>query len=353
MRTAILTYSKAYNYGAVLQAYALQKVIQRMGHDCKLIDYHCPGVDGQYSYRFPKNFLDIKINAGLFLSREKRKEIDKFRRKMDFTDPYSRENIAEAAALFDRFIVGSDQVWNGICTNDDPSFFLDFITEPYKKNSYAASFGKGKTDLSENQKDTYRKYLSDFYRISLREESGSAIVKALTGRSAPVMLDPVFLLPKKEWESFTTKKDEGYVYIFQYVSNEKAIALAKEIADRQGRKLLISSSCLKSRHYGQTVKPKGIEGFLSDIRNAGLVITDSFHCAAFSTIFQRPFFAALRENDPSNTRLENLLSSFEIHNRIYSPENAERDEPIDYKKIEMLLEKRIMDSMKFLESVFE
>lgn len=351
MRTAILTYSKAYNYGAVLQAYALQKVIQRMGHDCKLIDYHCPGVDGQYSYRFPKSFLDIKINAGLFLSREKRKEIDKFRRKMDFTDPYSRENIAEAVPLFDRFIVGSDQVWNGICTNDDPSFFLDFITETCKKNSYAASFGK--TALSEDKKNTYSKYLSDFYRISLREESGSTLVKALTGRDAPVMLDPVFLLPQKEWESFTAKNDGGYVYVFQYVSNEKTIALAKEIADRQGRKLLISSSCLKSRHYGQPVKPKGIEGFLSDVRNAGLIITDSFHCAAFSIIFQRPFFAVLRENDPSNTRLENLLSSFEINNRIYSAENAEIDEPIDYKKIGLLLEKKKIDSMNFLESVFE
>lgn len=351
MRTAILTYSKAYNYGAVLQAYALQRVIERMGHDCKLIDYHCPGVDGQYSYRFPKSFLDIKINAGLFLSRKKRKEIDKFRQKMDFTDPYSRENISEIAPLFDRFIVGSDQVWNGICTNDDPSFFLDFITETRKKNSYAASFGR--TVLSEEQKNTYRRYLADFFQISLREESGSSLVNDLTGRSVPVVLDPVFLLPQKEWESFTVKNEGGYVYIFQYVSNEDSIVLAKKIADRQGKELYISSSCLKARRYGKLVKPKGIEGFLSDIRNAGLVITDSFHCAAFSTIFQRPFFAVLRENDPSNTRLENLLSSLEIHNRIYSAENAERDEPIDYKKVELLLEKRKADSMKFLESIFE
>lgn len=351
MKVAILTYSKAYNRGAILQAYALQKAINKLGATCHQIDYNPDGVKKQYSFIVPKTFVDIKRDVAFLLGIKGRKKLDSFRKKISFTEMCAKEKLGKLNKEYDTFIVGSDQVWNKICTESDYSFFLNFVTDSKKKNSYAASFGS--VSLSQKEKNIYSQYLSKFNNISVRETSGIAMVRELIQRDVEVVLDPVFLLEKKEWEDNSYCLNGHYIFLFQYVSNIDTIIKASEIAKSKGWELYISSSHLSARKYGKVIRNFGIEDFLSYIRNAELVITDSFHCTAFSIIFNKMFYCVFREGDPANTRLESILNLFQIENRVFNETNILLDKEIDYQKVNYSIQREKQKSYAYLKKILE
>lgn len=278
--------------------------------------------------------------------------MDLFRRKIDFTPTqYTKNDLSLLNDKFDKFIVGSDQVWNGICTNYDETYFLNFVSESKKKNSYAASFGKDILTLKECE--IYAALLRDFNYLSVREEKAAKLIYSLIHREIKVVLDPVFLVEKNEWEKMETKITGRYIFLFQYINDIDTIRYASEIAQKRGIKLYIYSSNVFARKYGQIVANIGIEEFLGYIHNAELIITDSFHCSAFSIIFNRPFFSKFRKNDPANTRLYSLMHLFGIENRELCITNINANIDINYNKVNQRLNVLRAESMSYLKDICE
>ena len=351
MKVAILTYSRAFNYGAILQSYALQKIIAEKGHECYQINYNPKAVKRQYSIIWPRSLTAIKRDIAYLLSIPKRRKLSRFRRKIKHTKVISKSKLSNLNDKFDRFIVGSDQVWNKICTNGDYSFFLDFVENSSKKYSYAASFGNA--DLTDEDCNIYSKYLESFNRISVREESGKTLVKQLIDREAELSVDPVFLLDRNAWDEFTYENNKKYIFLFQYVSNKQTIDSVERIAKKNGLELIIYSSSPYAFKQGRVVTNIGIEDFLSYIKNARLVITDSFHCSAFCIIFNIQFFSELRKDDPANTRLENLMKIFSIGERYFLSDLSNLMLQIDYEKVNKSVELKRIQSLKYIDSIFE
>lgn len=220
MTTAILTFQNSDNFGALLQAYALQTVIRDFGEECILIDYYSPNKGDYYDLiRIGKgislrSFLGSIVRLKTKLPR--RINANEFRKKhLTLTKKryYSSSDIEEDESNWENIIVGSDQVWNFENTKFDKTYFLDFVSDPKRRYSYAASFGISavparlehglETYLPKGFPllDEYTKLLSRFNKISVREEAGRKIVKDILDENVEVVLDPTLLLNKEKWLS--------------------------------------------------------------------------------------------------------------------------------------------------------
>ncbi len=174
-RIGILTFHRAINYGACLQAYALKKYIKDQGNECDIIDYHCPAIEDFYNRVFLwEDSFKTKIKKVLTWSIQKKRNI-RFKQFIEknlldakFGDGYNKNNISETNELYDSFITGSDQVWSPFCTGGDLTYFLDFVKDSIKCNSYAACVGIASDTFLKSQEVVSN--LKRFNHISVREE---------------------------------------------------------------------------------------------------------------------------------------------------------------------------------------
>lgn len=354
MKIGIVTFHRAMNYGAVLQAYALQKYLDTIGIDSDIIDYRCSYIEEfykpikAYSLKSPKVFLrEIAFAPQNYL---KRKKFHDFSNKyLHLTKPiYNIDELRKLNDQYDCFISGSDQVWNLKWSGLDKVFFLNFA-EDEKKCSYAASFGFER--IPEGQEETYVKLLQGFNKISVRENTGKNIISELLGRSSEVSLDPTCLLTKEMWESVAKKpSDSGYVLLYTLEKNPKLNAYAKSMALKKHTKVVyITDAIKKSSNYSY-------RGFLSPTEfvglfaNAGYVVTNSFHGLMFSVIFEKPFCLQYQQKkDAPNSRLIDFICDFGLNNRVMLGDSI-KEEPIDYIYVKKLMDKKRMESKKYLES---
>ena len=362
MKIGILTYHRADNYGAILQAYALQKTISMMGHECKLVDYRCKGIEDQYrclKLRFNKSmFKVVKYNINQLIHKKKHIQFEQFRNShLVISNPYTLGTIKDANKEYDLFIVGSDQVWNMECNRGDHTYFLDFVNDSKKKNSYAASFGKSK--IPDNMIDVYHNLLSGYNFMSVREQSGQMLVKKIIRRECELVLDPVFLLSKEQWSEMIRPIQEKYILLYQVYNSASLFGFAKKLSEEKKCRIISISQGLKAAFFhakGTTRKSNvGPVEFLSLIRNAEYVVTNSFHGTAFSIIFNKLFFTepVIGKYDV-NSRFENLFNMFDIYNRsIVNEENDYTDESIDYQTINKLLNDKRTQSFCYLRRVCE
>lgn len=342
IKVATLSYQHAYNYGAVFQVAALQHVITQIGADCDIIDYRCPAIDKQYDFkpiRLNGSLLSaIRANLVLFPFIKAKKK--NFRHWME---SYKKTEVIKEKKLlislnskYDKFVVGSDQVWNLKCQGYDASFFLDFVENDDKKIAYAASFGT----FEINPKDVafYEKYIKHFESISVRENSGISLVEKLASKESFACMDPVLLVGKDFWES---KKDSAFIpkekYIFVYhLGHGKGVAkFAKQLKKVTGLKVIYVTGHIGNMFFysifdknESTASP---EKFLSLISNAEYVVTNSFHATVLSIIFHKQFYTISKGGEKSsyNTRIYNLLSDYGLKNRIVS----------DFHSIDLITEK--------------
>ena len=310
MKAGILTFHGANNYGAVLQAYALQKTLTALGVDSAFIDFCQAPSEG----RAPAGAAEQR-GAAAFAARiraegEKRSALfDAFRREyLRSSPPFRMEDAGKLNDLYDVFIAGSDQIWNAQLPEADGRYLLPFAA-PEKRIAYAASFGTD--EVPERLKDWYARQLAAFRALSVREAQGRDIVKALTGRGCEVCLDPVLLLDRADWEQLT-RPYEGKPYLFLYMVNYdgQLADRARETAEQNGWELRIATAGFIPKYGFAPWSGVGVEQWLSLIRNADGVFTNSFHCTALSMMFGRPLFTALLREELShrNGRLEELLT---------------------------------------------
>ena len=264
------------------------------------------------------------------------------------------EQIKSTNDHFDFFMVGSDQVWNPINNGGDETYLLGFVNDNTKKISYASSFGMNKIPIE--LRKIYKHHISTIKSLSTREKMGVDIIKDLTQREADLVLDPVFLLSKDAWIKLIPKKQKNNKFLFVYTNrnNQYENLVRTTNLSTKGYKVHKISRFLKPKDFvSPNVKVDYFispEMFISNILNANLVITASFHCVAFSIIFQKKFVVFLTGDKGKDERIENLLRITGLESRIYNESLTEKDlyQEIDYNLVHKKLQPYIDKSKSFL-----
>lgn len=359
MMIGILTFQNTLNYGAVLQAYALNRIINRYA-DCETIDYRCACVEERERIKKLSETKSIKelIKYTAMHNKliKKQNKIKKFTQEnMKISNKiYTKKNIEESQKIYDKYIVGSDQVWNYQLTDSDFTYLLDFIDQKKGKYSYAASFGLDK--ILEN-KEKYKDLLSKFDKISVREEQGRKIVEELTERQSIITLDPTFLLTKQEWEELikdVTIQTKDYIGFYQMQESTELLKYAQKLAKEQKCDIINLLPYFKDLFKSKTFIDASPQEWLKIIESAKYMIINSFHGLVFSIIFNKDFIVEVPNNKhKTSSRLENLLKLLELEERNINSEKFNPMKEIDWDKINKKLDDYRNMSIKYIEAIIK
>lgn len=363
MKIGIITIHYGFNYGSVLQTYALFKYLcESTDTDVEVVNY----IPGRYSikrryFTSSKNFNFIKKILYLILVAPQRLHNDKIfngflKKNVNLSQIVHNSNQANQVFQdIDCLITGSDQVWNSDYNEGvDPMYYLDFGKAGVSRNSYAASCGKD--SYTEQEWGKILNYLRQFDNISLRElQSCDMFLKRGISKTT-LVLDPVFLLNVSTWRNLEIRPHrhmEKYVLIYCLDSVEKdLIRIAKEVAREKGLKIAIISYCHIWNRYevDYTFRNRTPNEFLWLVDNADYIVTNSFHGVSFSIKFNKQFLAIRREK--YNNRLDSILNIFGLTER-YIDYDADFDNrpDIDYSNKSGLMERWVDQSETFLRNV--
>ena len=350
MKTGILTFHGANNYGAVLQAYALTQWLAQNGIEAEILDYRSKVFDKYRLFR-TWQYKKVPYMLGVDLIKFPGKKIrnrnfETFR--MHFlptsNEIYNTEQDFDGITdKYDYFICGSDQIWNPELTNGpDPVYYLDFVTDPSKKIAYAPSIALKK--LNEFQLAKIAGYLSTFASLSIREQEAISIVQPYCEKEIKKCCDPIFLPDIKCYDMICSPKYEGRKFCFLYIVGTAAvfknvISYAEKRAKKNGLQLYYLIDGDKTFYH---IEGKNVFGcdpcdFLSLIKNAEYVISNSFHATAFAILYSRQFITFLK--DGTGSRMEDLLKTLNLESQIYTQGCSEvlLENEIDYSGIEQTL----------------
>ena len=356
----ILTWHYLDNYGSVLQAYALQEVLKEKGLKVKILNYRKGAKIGITAdiLRFIKYNLPTK---NLELSRKQK--FYKFRKKyLSETKMLGSIEQLKKINFDDKFIIcGSDQIWSS--KNFNLAYFLNFTeNSKVKKYSYAPSTIEPYNKIQIVQ---IKKALASFQKISVREEIGKEILSNITSQEIIEVLDPTVILTSKKWE-FILKKEtnkikeyKDYVLCYFIGEDDKYKEITTKIKKIYKCQKIININIKNIHNFGdKIIKNASPIDFLNLIKNAKVIVSDSYHAILFSIIFNKEFYAIKRfednEKDNQNERIRNILSKIDCNNRfVYSNETELDNCQLSYKKINEKLEKYKKRSNDYLSSIIE
>jgi len=314
MKICTITCSNTDNHGARLQTYALVKYLQDQGNDVSVIDYRPPYMNPSFRVFYWPG-LSIKEWAKFFLripqrirSKKRHKSFVSFSSEhLPLTEKVYRsiQDLRQNPPCADKYIAGSDQIWNTFFPNGtDPAFYLDFGPKTIRRESYAASFAT--TELRPGTEDFVRKSLARFDKISVREKSGLSLLEQLGIPGGVQEDDPVFLLSAEKWMELADGTGEGEHYLLVYDFFSDPVLKQKAKSAARSRNLRIFAICPFKQHYAdKNFTTAGPESFVSLVKNATLVVTNSYHAIAFCSIFQREYLFVPRP-DGLNERIDDL-----------------------------------------------
>ncbi len=367
MRVGILTFHHTYNYGASLQAFALQTYLELLGHEVFVINYLNDKMYDEFRFSVFSKKHSVRYNLlklyNLPSQWRKRKRFEAFdRRYLHITERRLRtsDELSEVLRDFDRIIVGSDQVMNLVGTGFDYNYYLDFDIPSYKKATYAPSFGL--QNLEEDVKNKMAKLLSDIKYLNAREENGTELIKELTGRDVPLVCDPTFLLKKEQWERYAIlhKIKKPYVLIYCFNSYPAIEKAAMEKAKEVGGVVIDIHRFIPKYKKGYRLKRDiGPLEMIGLLLGASYVFTNSFHGAAISLNFNKNVIIFKHPIDEfkgqfnSNLRLITLSRALEIEDRLVSLNETPSLSEIDYTVVNKHLEAWRSESIKEIQKIFE
>lgn len=372
MRIGVLTLPLHFNFGGILQAYALQTILEREGHEVVVF-----GKNRQqkffslkklpiYIYRFAKKYILRKKNVDVFFEAKKSREFEKI---CVNTSAFVKSKIHERRIKsfnelkesdFDVLVVGSDQIWRPRYVksswNTNVSNAMLKFAEHWnvKKIAYAASFGTEQWELSPKETEEWKRLAALFNAVSVREKDGVGLCNSYLGVVAQVVLDPTLLLSKEDYCSLiknsAVESHNGDFLNYILDSSEKNEKLISQIAEK---------FCLKVFRVNAPVDKDGVsiekriqpsvEQWLKGFEQAKFIATDSFHACVFAIIFRKPFVVFLNKNRGCS-RIKNLLSTFDLESHLIDESSVISDmhfyaipESV-YEKLRNLK----ADSMKFL-----
>lgn len=343
LKVAIITII-SYNYGNRLQNYALQEILQKLNVQVETIP-----VEQKYNF---KGKIKLRIKAIIAPAIKKYSGVcwDLFDQNIHWSKYTTKDD--KIGTQYNYFIAGSDQIWNPILECNSDREFLAFTTDE-KKIAYAASIGLDK--LPDNEIDRYRRYISAFKAVSVREKSAADIIENLSCVRPKVVLDPTMLLPEEHWKAVTNQSKlrikERYVvaYFLGIRTAEFDSYILRKAAEMHAK--LIDIMKLPSDQKNKI----GPAEFVSLLYHSEAVFTDSFHGTVFSILFRKPFIVFERPYEEGygkmSSRLDTLLETFGLHeHRVNRKEQLKTvTMEYDFSKVEETLKERRKDSIEFLE----
>jgi hypothetical protein len=366
-KVGIVTWNDSYNYGTNLQAYALFSIIKSMGYDVYMLRYFSLE-DYSIKGRLKAYYLRLKYKIKHRPAPSScGKDPIKMQKIKDFIDQnflYSFPTKSKSTFLklikeTDCFITGSDQIWNPFYMN--PFYMLSMVDDSTKKVSYASSIGVN--NLPASKAPIYKKYLSRFNYLSLREKVGAKIVQELTGKEASVVLDPTLLLSDKEWDMLSNKAvmdgvpcREPYILCYFVGDNMNHWEDVYTIQSEKGIKQIIALPLEENQDKANAYlyETAGPQEFIWLIKNASLVCTDSFHATALCINMKIDFieFLRFRKDDPKsqNSRMYEILAHYGIMDRFYNVNNKHIYDPMDFTEIHKILKDDRKKSMDYLKN---
>lgn len=365
----IVTITGDTNFGNRLQNFALQEALLSLGCDRVETIEGLPTAEAS----------PLKMRRIVSTARERRGEyVDRLLRRggrpasdtytcpperrraiREFTQQYVRTSAtryepgrggARLAERFDHVIVGSDQVWNPAFTHANTEWFLDFARKE-QRVAYAASFGV--PTIPPYLERRFREGLRGFDALSVREHQAARVVKGLTGRTPPVVLDPTMLLGRARWEELAEQPASlvglGYVATFMLASGDGGAGDGEDltVVNRYAKQNDLQVVDLHDP-VTEELRSMGPLEFIGAIRGASMVVTDSFHAAVFATLFHRPFL--LVQRGAMNSRFETLLAHTGLDGRmLFEVRDLKAVADVDWSTLDLRLQEHRVKSQRFLE----
>ena len=358
MKTGLVTFYHIHHYGALLQAYATERSVERCGSQCEIVDYYVNQNNDLFRRPTGLGSAAADVHTALHYAPLKAR----YQRFEDFSRQYLRisghrfqsvEELKSAELPYDVILSGSDQIWNPKIFPDgrfDPVFFGAFSRR--RKIAYAPSFGI--PHVPEGMEEELRGYLAGFSHVSVRERQGQVIVEEVTGKTVPVVLDPTLLLDREEWSAIAQPPaDKGYILCY-CISKPGALSpYIHALAEKTGLPVVQLCGIRQKVHpKAKCVLDAGPAEFLGLFQNASYVCTNSFHGTVFSVQFQKPFFTAVAPSElaaPESSRTFSILSRLGLTGRIIGKgDTAGLDDAIDWASVDRRLEEARQSSLTYL-----
>lgn len=380
-KIGIITYFYYYNYGTMLQGYALQKVMEREGKgvfSSEIIDCRFREKDLSFWYyfkirvrRFFIYFTEIKRVIATFKKRDltnakyreennqKRQLFDDFVKQccsMSEVTYKQSSDLYPQPPIYDIYVTGSDQTWSPKVGLRD-SLFLGFAPKDKVKAAYAPSIGVAAYSSEEEQ--YVREHLKDYQFVSCREKHGAEILQKLSPVKVETVLDPTLLMRADEWRNIAIKPEVQEKYILCYFIGERTYYrdFAKQLSKQLNLPLVFipgSNSDMKSENH--LVWKSGPREFLGLIDNAEVVLTDSFHGTIFSINFGRNFYSFIKHEGAKamdNMRIIDILGRLGQSDRLLTEYagNEIAYTPVDYTTTNSLLQEEREHSESFINKI--
>ncbi|SFL31995.1 polysaccharide pyruvyl transferase family protein [Proteiniphilum acetatigenes] len=353
MKVGILTFHNAHNYGAILQSYALLHILKSLKFEASIINYRVKSIDEYYNlWKKPNIYLrGLKKSPFHFIYRIFKTIIEipfKYLRRRKFIS--FQKSYLELASIadniiWDAIVCGSDQIWNPRHTKGLRKEYFGYFPKSPQNISYAASIGEHDF-FDEKEQIEFKNLLNNLDIISVREIKTKLICQKLTGRDVKLVLDPVFLLSKKEWDLLEIKPKISDRYILIYDLNKDPLIMERAIHLSKKNKLRIIEIEVSdfSPSKWKKIYSAGPLEFIGWIKNAEFIFTSSYHGTIFSILYNKNFYSS------DIARINDLLNQIGLSSRILSDFNKEIL-PInnaEYELVNNLINRRIDESKSFL-----
>ncbi len=372
MKTGIITFHFAHNQGAVLQCYALQKALGEMGHEASVINYcpvyhtvrysaiRNPFLMAKQSYNKMKNRkITVRIYnmarnfaKGIYINIKKtyvlrEENFSRFINKnLNLSDKYKTlDALRKNPPKYDAYVSGSDQLWNPELMDGafDPAYFLDFGAGDIRKITYAVSL---KESYTNDEKKVMKKLCENLDAVSIREENATAD-EVLNG-DYTVCIDPTLLFGMEDYEEVISEKteDKPYIFVYGFQTSDEIIEAVNKISQELGVRVINGSPDRINIKGVEKVYNYGPDEFLSYIKNAEVVITNSFHGTAFSLIFKKKFVTI--SHTTRGKRMIELLGKLGLSDRIWGNSECDWNKDIDYAEAGKKLEELKAEAFDYL-----
>lgn len=361
-KVAIMTWYHYLNCGTALQATALYHQIEKLGYIPVLIQYQPKGQIKNFTKKYFLKSFAKKIKSvfnDMFISASLEELYSEYVcEKVTETMPcVSFPDLYDLNQSMDAFVCGSDQVWSPLCFDD--KYFLSFVAQPKKMVAYAPSFGC--EEIADSIiKEKIKVLVSRFSHLSVREQQGVALIKNLTGQNAEQVLDPTLLMSAEEWDSFVDvehiqKPDAPYILCYFLGNEKKYQKTVEQLSKASGLPVYVIPITKRQRKSASCVPFEvGPKEFVSLIKHASYVCTDSFHGMAFSINYHIPFFAFKRfadnAGDNQNSRIFSLLKLLKLEDRLVDKTRLDIKNKLscDFEYADKMLNEQRELSTKFL-----
>lgn len=361
------------NYGGVLQAYALQQMVIANGFECEIISNNFLNRKSVYkkmkgkmvnlisAMKNPSHYFDKRRTYHQYAAQNasKIKKFEEFRHQnlcIYHTGFSSYGDYLKNPPEYDVYLCGSDQIWNPNLYCDNGFYFAGFAPEEALKISFASSVGVSM--VNKKQAAFMAPFLNRFDVISTREQKGADIINAISSKKAKVVLDPTLLLDADEWSRIATPCfiNEPYIFCYLFGEREYVAEIKKKVKELTGMKVVCVPFVPRELDSSdEKVFDAGPAEFISLIKNASLVLTDSFHATAFSINLRTPFISLCRfdksDKKNMNDRLVTILNLVDLSDRLVDANNtisADFLYDVDFVKAHDQLEKKRQIDRQFL-----